>query len=170
MISSEPSAGNLLDRLSEKEREVLDRVIQHKPTKQIARELKIAPNTVDMRLKSVRSKLGTKDRNETARLYQQLLADCGKTTCGPAVMAAGRSEPLLPSVERPDGGVFTFEDSASFRLPVPWTDAPKRSLTEVLDDRFGRAWRVAAIPSMALAIALLALALLAIATTLGALV
>ena len=160
----------LLDRLSEKEREVLDLVIQHKPTKVIARELQIAPNTVDMRLKSARTKLATRDRNETARLYQYLITDCGKTTCGPSVIATHRTEPLVANSERPIGGTFVLEDSASFVLPAPWEKGRRQPLSEGLDNRFGRAWRVVAIPSMALGIALLVLALLAIAATLGALV
>ncbi|MET0179445.1 MAG: LuxR C-terminal-related transcriptional regulator, partial [Novosphingobium sp.] len=43
-----------LGQLTAKERAVLDLVLQHKPTKEIARELQLAPNTVDMRLRSAR--------------------------------------------------------------------------------------------------------------------
>lgn len=160
----------VIDRLSEKERDVLDRVIQHKPTKVIARELNIAPNTVDMRLKSARAKLATRDRNETARLYQDLLATCGKPTCGPSVIGARPIEPLFAAVERRGAGTFVLEDSAAFAFPAPWDEGHRRPFSEVLDGRFGRVWRVAAIPLLALGIAFLALALLAIASTLGALV
>ena len=42
----------LLDRLSGKERDVLDQLIQHKPTKEIARVLNIGPNPVVLGLRS----------------------------------------------------------------------------------------------------------------------
>ena len=160
----------MLDRLTPKERAVLDRVVHRRTTKEIARDLQIAPNTVDMRVRSARAKLGAQDRNETARIYLELLADCGKTTCGPAVISDHSAYVLRPPPEPATAGTFVLQDSASFELPAPWDIDVPNGLSEVLDSRFGRVWRVAAIPLMALGIALLALALLAIASTLGALI
>ena len=161
----------MLELLTEKERAVLDRVINRHTTKEIARDLSIAPNTVDMRVKSARAKLGARDRNDIARIYQGLLVDCGETTCGAAVMGerlAGRQE-LAP--EPPFGATFLLEDAAAFTPQAPWEFGNAGgSLSEVLDGRFGRIWRVIAIPAAALAIALLALALMAIAQELGALI
>jgi DNA-binding CsgD family transcriptional regulator len=170
-LRANTEARQVLARLSSKEREVLDRVLQHKPTKEIARELAIAPNTVDMRLRSARTKLLTRDRNETARAYQHLLGTCGKTTCGSPVMAAMQPWPLSPQPEPDPGATFVLEDSAGFALPAPWVEVSHgERFPEVLDRRFGRAWRIAAIPVVALVIALLALALLAIAETMAAIV
>ena len=72
----------VLSDLTEKQIEVLDLLLQHKTTKQIARELAIAPNTVDARIATVRDKWGTVDRKATARVYAHLLETCEKPTCG----------------------------------------------------------------------------------------
>jgi FixJ family two-component response regulator len=58
-----------LDRLSAKERAVLDQILLHKPLKVIAHDLGVTLSAVDQRLKSARVKLGASDRNEAARIY-----------------------------------------------------------------------------------------------------
>ena len=60
---------DVLCDLTAKQAEVLDLLLQHKTTKQIARDLGIAPNTVDARIAAVREKWGTTDRKATARVY-----------------------------------------------------------------------------------------------------
>jgi DNA-binding CsgD family transcriptional regulator len=159
---------NVLERLTAKEREVLDRVLHHQTTKEIARELDVAPNTVDMRLRSAREKLGARDRNQLARSYAALLSTCGKTTCGPPVMSSTIPGPLPATSETPPSRLV-LHDAAAF-APAPWLTEARAELPEVLDQRFGRWWRVFAIPAGALCIALLALALMAISQTLGMLI
>jgi len=65
----EPNLLLLLDRLSDKHREVLRGVAQLKCSKQIARELGISPHTVDQRVKRVTILLNVQSRFEAARLY-----------------------------------------------------------------------------------------------------
>ena len=163
-------AGHSLDRLTLKEREVLDLVVQHHTSKEIARHLELAPNTVDMRLRSARNKLGARDRNDIARIYRDLLENCGKSTCGPTVMSPPASDWLAAAPETPSPSEFLFNDAASFSLPPPWQASAGAELPEVLDRRFGKVWRVAAIPLGALSIAMVVAALIGIALMLGMLI
>jgi len=164
-----PSVGEALNCLTRKEREALDLLVQHHTTKDIARLLRLSPNTVDMRLRNARQKLGAVDRYDVARLYQELLETCGKTTCGISVMSTARPAPVAPDPELRNAR-FTLRDAGTFLLPAPWENSQPTALPEVLDGRFGRTWRIAVILLGALSIALLALALIAIAGQLGMLI
>lgn len=59
-------------RLTEKQRACLDRLLEHKTSKQIALELKISKPTVDQRLTTARHILGAVDRDDAARRYGRL--------------------------------------------------------------------------------------------------
>lgn len=48
---------------------VLQRVAEHKSSKEIARELDISPHTVDQRVKRIHAILGVGTRSEAARMY-----------------------------------------------------------------------------------------------------
>jgi DNA-binding CsgD family transcriptional regulator len=62
-----------LDALTVKQREVLDLLIQHKTSKEIARELGISPHTVDQRVQSAKERLGAESRSEAAVEYRRLV-------------------------------------------------------------------------------------------------
>lgn len=157
-----------LDRLSPKEREVLDQLLLHKPLKLIAHDLGITLSAVDQRLKSARTKLNAADRNAAARTYAALLATCRESTCGfEAVVRAGPA-PLVRTPEPPAAATFTLRDSGTIIVPPSlYGNGPAGAVSEVLDERFGRLWRILAIPALAVAIAMLALALMAMAQMLG---
>lgn len=167
-MEQQGKAREMLDRLTEKERAVLDLVLQHMPTKEIARELGLAPNTVDMRLRSAREKLGTTDRNATARVYTGLLEACGKTTCGPAVMV----EPSQPAVtevrDRRNEATFVLQDAGWIDRTAPWDlrVEPVRDL-EVLGESLGTWARIALVFGLAALLAVIVLATFAIADTLA---
>src|ERR1043166_2969179 len=57
-----------LGSLTDRQREVLDMVLEHKTSKEIARELGIGPKTVDRHIDAAREKLGVADRNAAAGL------------------------------------------------------------------------------------------------------
>lgn len=59
-------------RLTEKQRACLDLLLEHKTSKQIARELNIAKSTVDQRITAARHILGAAYRDDTARRYGRL--------------------------------------------------------------------------------------------------
>lgn len=67
----------LLDALTDKQREVLDLLIQHKTSKEISRDLGISPHTVDQRIMLARAKLNVSSRGEVAQEYRRLLAQVG---------------------------------------------------------------------------------------------
>ena len=52
-----------LEKLSDKQREVLEHLILYKSDKEIARDLAISLKTVEQRMAAARHKLGTCDRN-----------------------------------------------------------------------------------------------------------
>jgi DNA-binding CsgD family transcriptional regulator len=58
-----------IDQLSPGQMAVLQRVAEHKSSKEIARELGISPHTVDQRVKRIHAILGVGSRAEAARLY-----------------------------------------------------------------------------------------------------
>jgi DNA-binding CsgD family transcriptional regulator len=63
---------SLLD-LTAKQREVMDLLIEHKTSKEIARALGISPHTVDQRINFAKSKLGAASRGEAAVEYRRLV-------------------------------------------------------------------------------------------------
>jgi DNA-binding CsgD family transcriptional regulator len=163
---SDPQAR--LDQLSAKECAVLDQILLHKPLKVIAHDLGITLSAVDQRLKSARAKLGACDRNEAARTYSALLITCRESTCGFEAVATALDAHVFESSEPVSRSTFTLEDSATFLVPpFGCEQGHVRPVSEVLDEKFGRLWRVAAIPVFAIFLAVLALALIAMADSLG---
>ena len=69
-----------LSGLTDKQREVLDLLIEHKTSKEIARLLGISPHTVDQRIFFAKEKLGAASRNEAAAAYRRLVDVSGRTT------------------------------------------------------------------------------------------
>ena len=147
--------------LTDKQVEVLDLLMHHHTTKEIARKLKIAPNTVDQRILGVREKWGTRDRKETTRAYAMLLEACGKEPCGflEVDRPAALDEAFLRDL--PKSSLFELADARTFDH---W-HAPggKRWGLEALDARFGKFGRVIAIIGLALALAATLLLSLSIA-------
>ncbi|OYW44389.1 MAG: hypothetical protein B7Z08_05890 [Sphingomonadales bacterium 32-68-7] len=70
----------VLAGLTAKQREVMDLLIEHKTSKEIARLLGISPHTVDQRIQFAKEKLGANSRNEAAALYRRLMEICGPLT------------------------------------------------------------------------------------------
>jgi hypothetical protein len=139
-------------------------------SKEIARDLGVAPNTVEKRLLRVRDKLGTIDRNSTARLYADLRksgSSDGWEKIPPQFLAQDPSAYVIaePKSDLPKSAVFQLadvlrmEDFADLETP-----APKGLLA--LDHRFGKIWRIAAIPLLALLIGMVLIWALSFARTL----
>lgn len=168
-VSNQVKEVQPLGQLTEKERAVLDLILQHKPTKEIARELGLAPNTVDMRLRSAREKLGTADRNATARAYASLLNACGKTTCGSTVMEDAGPPLVSDPWERREEATFVLHDAAGWiDRSAPWDTRiePTRSL-EAFGDGLGAWARIALVFCLAALLAVTVLATFAIAESLS---
>lgn len=152
-----------LGQLTAKEREILAHLAQHKPSKQIGLDLGIGENTVNKHISAVREKWHTRDRYETARVYLSLLENRDEIH-PPQILP--RDEYLITSPDAlPD-----LPRSTQFRLsdvlasePFEFRDEVAPEGLEALDARFGKAWRIAAIPLLALALAMVLLCGLAVA-------
>lgn len=64
-----------LDDLTENERLVLDGLLAHKKSKQIARDLNISVSAAEERIRSARHKLNAPDRSAAVRIYAGLRAE-----------------------------------------------------------------------------------------------
>lgn len=70
---SEPStAFDKLGSLTQKQRDVLDLLVQFKTSKEISRILEISPHTVDQRVDLAKAKLGASSRAQLALIYREL--------------------------------------------------------------------------------------------------
>jgi hypothetical protein len=133
---------------------VLDLLIQHKTSKEIARELGISPHTVDQRIQFAREKLGVQTRSEAAVAYRRLLETCGQATYEDSGVADA-----APVADDP------FQAGVPARGP-----SPRTSMTtgldhsvgrELFEGRHGTLFRLGAIVAIAALLVLLVLAALA---------
>jgi DNA-binding CsgD family transcriptional regulator len=169
-LLSEQRAAEMLGQLTAKQLEVLDRLARHLTTKEIARELDLAPNTVDQRITGVREKWGPPNRKALVRFYTELQVICGKTTYrsdpvdGDAADGNGAEDALQ------DEAVFIPQDQTQLAPNVPEPDGHTSELPFMLqrsDIRFGRLGRAAIALIFALMIALTLAAVVVVADTLG---
>ena len=159
---------DVLCDLTAKQAEVLDLLLQHKTTKQIARELNIAPNTVDARIAAVRDKWGTTDRKATARVYAHLLETCEKPPCGFSPLDRDLTPDQGLLRELPGSPLFTVADAQSYgHWPVR---SESSGILESLDARFGKIGRVIAASGLALVLAATVMLTLAIAEAMSKLI
>lgn len=78
--------------LTDKQRECLDLLLEHKTSKEIALALDISKHTVDQRFRAARKILGAANRAETAVLYARLRSICDRVAYDPVDLP---SEPIL---------------------------------------------------------------------------
>jgi DNA-binding CsgD family transcriptional regulator len=102
----------ILTSLTPKQRQVLDLLIQHKTSKEIARELGISPHTVDQRVQFAKEKLGVDSRSEAAVEYRRLLQ---------------LADAQLPERHAQISGPFAYEESRSAEPAVPLDEGPRRT-------------------------------------------
>lgn len=93
-MDDSPSVNTILASLTDKQRAVLDLLIEHKTSKEISRILGISHHTVDQRIMLARAKLGVATRGEVAQAYRRLVRDA----------------PLDPSIY--ERSVYDFSDVA----------------------------------------------------------
>jgi DNA-binding CsgD family transcriptional regulator len=130
--------------LTDKQREVLDLLLEHLTSKEIARRLDISPYTVDQRINFAKDKLGARTRGEVAVAYRRLVEICDPSAYGNsgigvsgrvAEKAGGAQLPLPePVPPEPVGNDWVPEPEADFSV-VP----------ELFDGRYGTLVRLGAI-------------------------
>lgn len=147
-----------LNSLTAKQREVLDLILQHKTSKEIARALGISPDTVDQRIFFARKKLGASSRNEAALIYANLIDAYDRSVYGLSDMETSSADGQL--TPREPSPIPSHLMSGTVHKPVLGWPVARRSL-EALDNKFGILGRVGVIIVIAFAIAVLALAILA---------
>ena len=150
-----------LDLLTERQREVLDMVLAHKSSKEIAADLGISPNTVDQHIFTARDRLGVTTRRQLARVYAELTSTCGQTTSDFSCLDSGPSDRQAEAKVPEDGPIYTLADAGIINMPLPWDGPPIIRGLEALDRKFGVGGRLLAIFA---AVAMLAFALLAVIT------
>jgi DNA-binding CsgD family transcriptional regulator len=151
-----------LGGLTDKQREVLDLLIEHKTSKEIGRQLGISPHTVDQRINFAKEKLGASSRSEAAVVYRRLVDVYGRTTYENSYVAEPRRSPqgvsgLLagqalglrhPGLSQPGGPALAELD---FRVVPEW-----------FDGRYGTLIRMCAIITIAVLLIIIVLGGLAI--------
>jgi len=157
MANAENRADALAD-LTAKQKEVLDLLVKHKTSKEIARILDISPFTVDQRITAARQKFGAESRNELAEAYMEArgaFRDSG--IYQPSVYQFSQVETSTKPVDKTDGSGAEADDPAK---PQGSTDHNVRHLPvvdyrvvpESFEGRYGAAWRIAAIVAITLAL------------------
>ncbi|WP_347301920.1 helix-turn-helix transcriptional regulator [Croceibacterium sp. TMG7-5b_MA50] len=141
-----------MDALTDKQREVLDLLIAHKTSKEIARELGISHHTVDQRIQFAKTKLGVESRGEVAVAYRALLdgmANGHGETSGPPTY----EEPRIVVVPSPVdiGGA---NDAAPPAPPAPapageGSPADHRVAPDLFEGQGGTIMRLGAIAVLA---------------------
>lgn len=150
------------ESLTEKQREVLDLLIEHKTSKEIARVLQISPYTVDQRINFAKKKLSVDTRGAAASAYREI-----KQICEQSVYEK-------PDIDEPiffrDGHKTDDASAYLFLKPRSWNKVHEeerkeldyRVVPEMFEGRSGKRNRIVATVSIAILILILGLSGLAI--------
>jgi len=167
--------------LTEKQRRVLDLLIENKTSKEIGRALGISPYTVDQRISLARGKLGVSSRNELAARYRGMRKASGQSASEALAGAEGKQSqaPHPPGTDRSS----TLAPKAASIPRRAWQDADLTASTiwdregnpcptadkidyrvgpEVFEGRSAGLWRIGAIAATALLLVMTILVLFAI--------
>jgi DNA-binding CsgD family transcriptional regulator len=151
--------------LTDKHREVLDRLLDHKSSKQIAHELGISPKTVDQRILAAAKKLGTTDRRSTARAYSQM-RQAWERTPYPFSYVPQPDQSADEDDREAEVAAFSLGDSQVFHRRAPWEIAQPTVLPGMFHGPSGTVSRLAAIVGLAIAMLVTAMVGLGVAQAL----
>ena len=159
---------NVLDTLTDKQQDVLDLLVLHKTSKQIARELGISPHTVDQRVTAARKKFGVETRSELAAAYMAATADRGDAPLYErAVYQSSQVETPPDPGDQGAGSDTEPDDSQVHADPGKPLESTRqivqyRVVPESFEGRYGYFWRLTAIVGITLGLLVAALVGLAI--------
>ena len=150
----------LLTELTDKQRQVLDLLIEHKTSKEIARDLDISPHTVDQRIQFAKEKLGAQTRGEAALAYRRLVEICERMTYESSDIAQAA---LSGDEGGGTQGPFPVPSQRERAHSVSPDESGRRVVPQIFDGRHGTLMRLGAIAAIALFLVLVVLGMLAIA-------
>lgn len=151
-----PDIAALLRGLTDKQRDVLDLLVLHKTSKQIARDLGISPHTVDQRIATARKNFGVETRNALAAAYGQARAAAEGADIYESPVYQSSQVGISGESSNEDGGsneVATDETRLERLDGLDGKDLPVayyRVVPESFEGRFGYVWRIAAIVGITL--------------------
>ena len=157
-MKSENDDESALASLTEKQRAVLDLLVQHQTSKEIARNLGISPYTVDQRIAAARRKFGVGSRGTLAAAYQESLSIYERSVYQGSYM--GSEATAVHSNDRSDE-VRATPTGRQIMVKPDWRleALPQhRVVPEMFEGQYGALFRIAAI---------LVIALLLLIVTLG---
>ena len=154
----------LLAALTAKQKAVLDLLVQHKTSKEIARELGISPHTVDQRIQFAKTNLGAGTRGELAQEYRRLCAIYEAMTYENSRIAEPAEDAEIVSMD--NGESISLASAPVEGISHGETDKEEglHVVPEMFEGPNGTLMRIGAILLMALAILLLALGGMAVFT------
>ena len=155
---------SLLEALTSKQKEVLDLLVQHKTSKEIARELGISPHTVDQRIQFAKTKLNAATRGELAQEYRRLCAICDAMTYENSRIAE-TEEPAEIGTKDGGGPVPPISAQAESAPEAETGGTNDHSVVpEIFEGPYGNLMRIGTILLLALIILILALGSMAVFT------
>ena len=156
-------------RLTDKQDEVLRLACQHLTSKEIAKELGLAPVTIDKRIDAVRAKLGHMPRVEVLRHYRAWAEQYDQIIDDPAILTnfPPNAAPTIPQLP---GQSYTFEDSLTFDGRAAWDRMPQGLQPGIKPSDLGIGGKLLLILVGAVAIMMVAVLSMAFANALGTMV
>ena len=169
---------NTLDGLTEKQRAVLDLLLQHKTSKEISRLLGISPHTVDQRILLARAKLNVANRADVANEYRRLLSLYEQTIYPSSYLAApGFDTDRQPREDVGDRGVESIAPQSDWPMPQGTADREQalvqsyhHVLPEMFDGPYGTLLRLGYIAVIAVILIMVVLGGLSMFAQLSSLV
>lgn len=136
-------------QLTDKQREALNLLIQHKTSKEISRKLGISPHTVDQRIEAAKRKFGVGSRGELAQAYFRSLPIGQQLTHEDSRIA----EPMMfwesSKPDEPEHLKAMLDPNWSGQHEPEWSSRRYQVVPELFSGPSGTIFRLIAIVAMA---------------------
>ncbi len=140
--------------LTEKQREVLDLLLDHKTSKEIAKFLGISPHTVDQRIQFAKRRLGASSRSDLARRYRELKPVYDRVTYDDSHMSSATNP--VHQMHQDDRSPANYPLRFNLELERS-VEGSNRIVPELFEGHKGKWFRLVAVLAIALLLLLLTL-------------